>query len=244
MSKTFTQLFNTNPLTVGNNTVLGGDNSAITGGFEMQDVKNYLKSTFPEYGAGFGGDNRLCRTQGTGSIVAASTRVTLDDSGNMGGVGTIDLTGGQIAFPATQLSSADANTLDDYEQGSFTPSLGRFTTNPTISSYVTQQGEYTKIGNLVTINISIIYNGSNLTVAGSGPNIISGLPFSSSVTYSAGVVAYNDVFSVTPVKSVTISGSTLFFNTATTPSQGNVNENYNSVAGNHYLGIQITYIAI
>ena len=36
---------------------------------------------------------------------------------------TINLTGGQIAFPATAVPSADANTLDDYEEGTFTPTI-------------------------------------------------------------------------------------------------------------------------
>jgi len=37
--------------------------------------------------------------------------------------GTMNLAGGQIKFPATQNSSADANTLDDYEEGTWTPTL-------------------------------------------------------------------------------------------------------------------------
>src|SRR4030066_820181 len=39
------------------------------------------------------------------------------------GTPSINLTGGQIKFPATQNASADANTLDDYEEGTFTPTL-------------------------------------------------------------------------------------------------------------------------
>ena len=38
--------------------------------------------------------------------------------------GVVELTSGQLKFPATQSASADANTLDDYEEGSFTPTLG------------------------------------------------------------------------------------------------------------------------
>lgn len=35
---------------------------------------------------------------------------------------------GGIAFPATAVAVADANTLDDYEEGTWTPSLGGNTT--------------------------------------------------------------------------------------------------------------------
>jgi len=82
---------------------------------------------------------------------------------------SINLTSGQIVFPATQNPSAGANTLDDYEEGTWTPTV---TGNAT---YTTQSGQYTKIGNLVFIKgimtISSIGTGS--------PQVISGLPFSS-----------------------------------------------------------------
>ena len=50
-----------------------------------------------------------------------------------------------VAFPATQVSSADANTLDDYEEGTFTLTLSGCTTAPTATCY------YTKIGNQVNV---------------------------------------------------------------------------------------------
>jgi hypothetical protein len=55
---------------------------------------------------------------------------------------------GQIAFPATQNSSAGANTLDDYEEGAYTPALtfGGASVGITMSSAV---GSYTKIGRQV-----------------------------------------------------------------------------------------------
>ena len=62
---------------------------------------------------------------------------------------TINLTGGQIAFPATQSASANANTLDDYEEGTWTPTL----TN-CVSGTVSNTN-YVKIGNVVTARLSI-----------------------------------------------------------------------------------------
>ena len=49
----------------------------------------------------------------------------------------IDLTGGQIAFPATAVPSADPNTLDDYEEGTYT-----ITVTPGTSGTVTLNGNY------------------------------------------------------------------------------------------------------
>ena len=70
--------------------------------------------------------------------------------------------------------SGAANTLDDYEEGAWTPALtGSSGTSGT--AYTTQQGSYTKIGNTVTANFQILLsNEGTLT----GTTRISGLPFS------------------------------------------------------------------
>ncbi len=60
----------------------------------------------------------------------------------------IALTGGQIAFPANQAASAGANTLDDYEEGTFSPDL-QFGGAKVDITYSVQNGKYTKIGNRV-----------------------------------------------------------------------------------------------
>ena len=85
---------------------------------------------------------------------------------------TINLTGGQITFPATQSASSDANTLDDYEEGSWTPNQG---SGLSFSGSFTSSGIYTKIGNLVTVNFRV--NGTNIACS-SGANITTNLPFS------------------------------------------------------------------
>lgn len=72
-----------------------------------------------------------------------------------------------IKFPASQVASADANTLDDYEEGTFTPSLGGTAT------YGSQSGYYCRIGRIVFIEIQF-----QVTSIGSGSTTdISGLPF-------------------------------------------------------------------
>jgi hypothetical protein len=78
-----------------------------------------------------------------------------------------------IAFTATQNASSDANTLDDYEEGTWTPSLSRASVSPVIST--TQSGGYTKVGNIVTIWGTITIN--SVTSQGSNLWLISGIPF-------------------------------------------------------------------
>ncbi len=53
-----------------------------------------------------------------------------------------------ITFPATQVPSADANTLDDYEEGTWTPVIA-FGGNSVGITYSAQAGNYTKVGNMV-----------------------------------------------------------------------------------------------
>lgn len=82
------------------------------------------------------------------------------------------VTGGAISFPATQVPSAGANDLDDYEEGTFTPTIVGSTTAG-VGTYVTQAGIYTKVGNLVKIEITLNWTAHT----GTGNIIIGGLPF-------------------------------------------------------------------
>jgi len=63
--------------------------------------------------------------------------------------GAIPNAGTGITFPATQSASSNANTLDDYEEGSFTATLTCTTSGTITLSYNTLY--YTKIGRQVTI---------------------------------------------------------------------------------------------
>jgi len=87
--------------------------------------------------------------------------------------GLISANGGQIKFPATANPSADANTLDDYEEGTWTP-LIRFGGASVGQTYSVQDGAYTKVGNKVTVTAQLL-----LTAKGSstGDATITGLPF-------------------------------------------------------------------
>lgn len=84
-----------------------------------------------------------------------------------------------ITFPATQVQSSNANTLDDYEEGAFTPIyLGGTTAG--VFSYAFQSGRYIKIGKLVYVEGSLGTNG--ITTTPTGTINISGLPFTCEFT--------------------------------------------------------------
>ena len=68
-----------------------------------------------------------------------------------------------------------SNVLDDYEEGTFTPTLN--STGSTFA-YTTQLGAYTKIGNAVTFYIKIQLDGGGNSFSANGVSFI-GLPFSS-----------------------------------------------------------------
>lgn len=99
----------------------------------------------------------------------------------MFGVGpNLDLTIGQIKFPVAQNASADPNTLDDYEEGTFTPA---FSATGCTFNYASQVGTYTKVGNRATITIQITLAGSGNTLA-ANPLTITGFPFANADTVS------------------------------------------------------------
>jgi hypothetical protein len=105
--------------------------------------------------------------------------------------GLIAANGGGVSFPATQVPSADANTLDDYEEGTFTPTIIGGTTAGT-ATYTQQTGQYTKIGNRVLISIRVGYNSGT----GTGALNIGGLPFTTDGT-GVSLSNYSDGISMT-----------------------------------------------
>lgn len=92
----------------------------------------------------------------------------------------------RIQFPAAQSASSDANTLDDYEEGTFTPVVQGASTAGA-QTYSVQSGRYTKIGRLVFYEVMIRMTAKDGTTAG---NIsIGGLPFTSNNSTPRGNVA-------------------------------------------------------
>jgi len=148
-----------------------------------------------------GGTDFILDNQGSGSggnIIfqqAGSERLKINAYG-IGLGGATPSSGTGITFPATQSASSNANTLDDYEEGTWTPVLSDAATGGNnAASYTDREGWYTKIGNVVTINARIVFP---VTTGMTGGNeaFIKGIPFTTSrqgygsiylrdITYSA-----------------------------------------------------------
>jgi len=136
--------------------------------------------------------------------------------------------GGGISFNG---DTAAANALDDYEEGTWTPTTS-------VGTVTYTKANYTKIGRVVTINVTDI----RFSDIASGTNLnISGLPFaSSSVSTSIGssMSRYTAASAVPYLGSST--GTMLFYTNSNVGTW--VTETYSSLnnANNHKL-ISITY---
>jgi hypothetical protein len=95
-----------------------------------------------------------------------------------------------ITFPATQNASSNANTLDDYEEGTFTV-FARDEDNNAQTYYESpgqyNRGHYVKIGQYVYFTIQMYTSGSGSTV-GTQAVKITGLPFTAATVGGNGNV--------------------------------------------------------
>ena len=112
---------------------------------------------------------------------------------------------GGLAFPATAVAVANANTLDDYEEGTFTATLTGATpptTPPTTTGY------YTKIGNLVVVRVAF----SNVDNTGAaGAVSITGMPFAAIGANSTGAVYFARCGTTSFIANVAAAGTTINF---------------------------------
>ena len=154
------------------NTFIGVNASGSGAGSSVTGSKNVIIGGYSGSAAPISatGSNYVVLSDGDGNIVASSkTAQTFALQGGTLSAGT------GIAFPATQSASTDANTLDDYEEGTFNPVVKGYTTAGT-ATYSRQQGYYTKIGNRVFINIDLIWTSGT----GTGDLFVDGLVFPTS----------------------------------------------------------------
>jgi hypothetical protein len=143
----------------------------------------------------------------SGSTAAA---VTLNRFGV--GIGNaVPSSGAGLTFPATQVASSNANTLDDYEEGTWTPTLTTNSTPPTITAYSTRTGSYTKIGNLITVTCSVR---CTITSVGSGVARVTGLPFSSADFLDGVALGLRDCFAVVNPSYAFVTSNVVEFNSA------------------------------
>jgi len=142
--------------------------------------------------------------QASAGLVAGGTIAT--------GTVTVLSTNG-VAFPATQVPSSDANTLDDYEEGSWTPTDASGA-GLTFSSAV---GYYTKIGRSVVAMGRVIYPAT----ASASASSVGGLPFSvpNDAVYRSGANGYNNNgLSLYPIATVNTSNCTFIIHSTGGPA--------------------------
>ena len=98
------------------------------------------------------------------------------------GNATPSTSGAGITFPATQSASSDANTLDDYEEGTWTPSQGA---GLTVVGAFSSSGQYTKIGRQVFV-VGTVAGATSISAAANAI-LCGGLPFTvGSFSYNTG----------------------------------------------------------
>lgn len=128
--------------------------------------------------------------------------------------GVVDLKKGQIKFPATQNASADVNTLDDYEEGTWTPSKFGFT-EAGGGSY-TLTGTYTKIGRKVFIKGTVVCSGgATIESVGGSTSYITGLPFTALTTPGGYVIGVMNNYVMESYGNglITSNSATIYFDT-------------------------------
>jgi hypothetical protein len=122
-------------------------------------------------------------------LTTAAQRTTLGlGTGDSPTFTALTLSNGQLVFPAVQVASANANTLDDYEEGTWTPDFSFTTPGNLAKTYSTQVGWYLKVGGLVAVSFDLITSAFTHTTA-SGAIFIDGLPFTASASISWGPIA-------------------------------------------------------
>ena len=121
----------------------------------------------------------LSTVSGSGNITLSNNVASLTSAGAISGTnltasGTLTSTGLITASAGLAVGgTGTANTLDDYEEGTWTPIL--VSTGATFQ-YSVQQGIYTKVGDLVTFNCVIQLDGAGNSFSGNSV-ALNGWPF-------------------------------------------------------------------
>jgi len=115
-------------------------------------------------------------TEGGAEAMRINSDGNLALTKNIGlGGATPSTSGTGITFPATASASTDANTLDDYEEGTWTPTYSTAGGGESVT-YAIQSGKYTKIGNCVYFQFVLMTN----SFTGGSSTIKASLPFTPS----------------------------------------------------------------
>jgi len=149
------------------------------------------------------------------------------------GAATASASGAGVTFPATQSASSDANTLDDYEEGTWT-AVPTWATQGTGSGNVTAQ--YTKVGNLVSIRCYPV------AVKGTASGIfkITGLPFTASDNTACSVRA-DAAGAASKVLQCVVTGTEIKFSLMNQSTTYSADLTAADMNGACYINIQCTY---
>ena len=188
------------------NTLLGsGAGASLQGGYQNTYVgrdadgaNGRINSTAVGFGTTAQADNSV--TLGNDNVTAVYM------ASNSGA--TVYCSG--VNFPDTQSASADANTLDDYEEGSWTPVYEAATNSFTTMTMDIISATYTKIGRQVTVRGSI--RTDNVSVgSASGTLRLGGLPFDSVATHGESAMVIGHTYNWTsnnfPYSAYNLSGT-------------------------------------
>ena len=131
---------------------------------------------------------------GIGTITPASK---LDVNGTLGvstgaAVGGATPGAGGLAFPATAVAVTDVNTLDDYKEGTFSPTVFGGTSAGTTTYAAQRSGYYTKIGRMIFFQMYVKWTAQD----GTGDMLFGGFPAGDSLTYSYGSLAIGFIDSI------------------------------------------------
>jgi hypothetical protein len=163
----------------------GNNTSGSSTGLQIQsasDLTAYLWN-FSNAAMVFGTNNtERARIPAAGGIQSKTT-ISVGDA-------TPSTSGAGITFPATQSASSDANTLDDYEEGTWTPGQG---SGLTVVGTFSSTGRYTKIGRTVFVSGRLQSTTTVATTAGT--QMFTGLLFTVLENSAEGAFS-NDALSV------------------------------------------------
>jgi hypothetical protein len=164
---------------------------------------------------------------GGGSLIfgnrdTSSTSSALTERMRIKSTGQLYMTSGQIQFPATQVASSDANTLDDYEEGTWTVVFGG-ATSESGQSYDVRNGNYIKIGRFVYARFDARFTAKG-TITGSLQ--IKGLPFTTGGEVYACYLSHysglnSNVFKLSLTLGSSVTAADLYQTTATSTTDAN-----------------------
>jgi hypothetical protein len=212
-------------LLIGNSTGNTLTKATLTAGTNVTITNAAGAITIAASGGGGGGTPGGSTTQlqynnagafgGITGVTTNGTRITHATTLSVGGA-TPSTSGSGITFPATQSASTDANTLDDYEEGTWTPLLAFGGSSSGITYDSGSRGNYTKIGNVVHVFCRMVLTSKG---AQTSTATITGLPFTSLAgVHVAGcsIAAFTDLtFANQLIMSVLDSTTTVFIQEVT-----------------------------